>query len=153
VVGNAAALDALAQVKSNFDSGLFRPVQEAAASALTGDEDWAAKRNALYEKRLDILVKTLHQIGFQAQLPLATFYIWARLPERFCSAAGDESNGPAESAAERFALSLLRHTGVAVAPGSFFGAEGECYLRFSATLPTERIAEAAHRLLSFAGDQ
>ncbi len=131
-VGNPEALTALAQVKSNMDSGMFRPLQEAAAQALAIDPAWIATRNATYRQRMDILLAGLEGTGMQGQLPRAALYIWASVP-------------PGETS-EPFALALLNQTGVAVAPGSFFGPAGEGYVRLSVTAPTDRIREAVARL-------
>ncbi len=131
-VGNPEALAALAQVKSNVDSGLFRPLQEAAARALAIDPGWIVARNVTYRHRMAILLAGLEGTGIQGQLPRAALYLWARVP-------------PGE-ASEPFALTLLNQTGVAVAPGSFFGPAGEGYVRLSVTAPTDRIREAVERL-------
>lgn len=131
-VGNAEALAMLARLKSNVDSGHFRPVQEAAVAALRTDVAWIAARNAVYAERLALLHEALTRVGWPISLPKATFYLWAPLP-----------TGPSSKA---FALDLLEATGVAVAPGAFFGAGGEGYVRLSVTAATERIVEAARRI-------
>ncbi len=149
-VGNTAALDALAQVKSNVDSGHFRPVQEAALKALVLDESWLTERNEVYRERLGIVVDALCELGFDAAIPRATLYVWAQVPDHLPDPERDEADVPAASSGERFALSLLQRTGVAVAPGSFFGAEGQEYIRVSVTAATDRVLEAVRRLRSFA---
>jgi LL-diaminopimelate aminotransferase len=151
-VGNSAALDALAQVKSNVDSGSFRPVQEAAVRALAAEEDWITKRNKVYRERLQIVVDSLQEIGFDAHMPQATLYVWARLPQELLTRKRSGPEDAAAGAAEHFALSLLEHTGVAVAPGSFFGIQGGSHIRVSVTVPTGRVREAARRLRSFCAD-
>jgi LL-diaminopimelate aminotransferase len=135
-VGNASALAALAQVKSNVDSGLFRPLQEAAIRALSVAPAWLTARNDVYRERLETIVEALRATGMEASRPRATLYAWARLPPGWTS--------------ETFARTLLERTGVSVAPGSFFGPGGEGYVRVSATAPTARIREAAVRLRQFA---
>jgi LL-diaminopimelate aminotransferase len=130
-VGSAAALGVLAQTKSNVDSGMFRPAQVAAIRALSVDTGWISQRNTVYGERMDILLAGLDAIGLKASRPRATLYLWARLPE------GETS--------EAFALSVLEETGVALAPGSFFGPGGEGYVRFSVTAPTHRLEEAVER--------
>lgn len=133
-VGNEAALAALAQVKSNMDSGLFRPLQEAAIAALDNTTPvWLAARNALYRERFDVLAEGLRALGMAAQPPQATLYLWAAIP------AGWPSS-------EAFALAVMERTGVVFAPGSFFGPAGEGYVRVSVTASTERVREAARRL-------
>jgi LL-diaminopimelate aminotransferase len=134
-VGNAGALDLLQKIKSNVDSGLFRPLQRAAVAALGTGEAWIEERNAIYRERLGVLVAALATAGLVAAMPRATPYLWVRIPDG--------------ETAEPFALRLLHDTGIAVAPGTFFGPGGEGFVRVSATAPTGRIREAADRLSSW----
>jgi len=143
-VGNAAALSSLAQVKSNVDSGLFRPLQEAAVCALSVEPAWLAARNSVYRERLEIVLDGLNAAGMAASRPRATLYVWARIPEP------GEGQVPSGWTSETFALALLERTGVAVIPGSFFGPGGEGYVRVSVTAPTPRVREAMQRLCQFA---
>ncbi len=136
-VGNAQALESLALIKSNVDSGIFLPLQEAAVQALSTAPDWLAERNRVYRERLDIITRGLNAAGMETARPRATLYAWARVAEGWASA-------------EEFALALLERAGVAVAPGSFFGPAGGRYVRVSSTAPTERIEEAMTRLRRFA---
>jgi LL-diaminopimelate aminotransferase len=134
-VGNAEALSALARVKSNVDSGIFRPLQDATVRALAADPEWLMARNVAYEERVDVILEALAEVGMAAVRPRATLYVWARVP------TGWES--------ETFAQALLEQAGVAIAPGPFFGPAGEGYVRFSITAPTERVREAMARLRQF----
>jgi LL-diaminopimelate aminotransferase len=142
-VGNAQTLEALARVKSNVDSGIFRPLQEAAIEALSTDPAWIAERNEVYRERLALLVDGLRGIGLEASLPQATLYLWTRIP-----GTGDSRGQPAWTS-ERFALTLLEKTGLSVAPGSFFGPGGEGFVRVSATASTPQIRDAVRRLQAF----
>lgn len=142
-VGNARALRALAQVKSNVDSGIFRPLQEAAIVALSTDPGWVDDRNRVYEERLELLAEGLRSIGLEASRPQATLYLWTRVP------GGATEDAWAGWTSESFALTLLEETGIAVAPGSFFGPGGEGFVRVSATAPTAQIQEATRRLRAF----
>jgi LL-diaminopimelate aminotransferase len=142
-VGNARALAALTCVKSNVDSGIFLPLQEAAIEALSIDPGWIAERNQVYRDRLELLIDGLRRIGLEASLPRATLYLWTGIPE---AAAGQ---GRPTWTSEGFASMLLERTGIAVAPGSFFGPGGEGFVRVSATAPTSRIREAVRRLEAF----
>ncbi len=135
-VGNSDALAALAQIKSNVDSGIFRPLQEAAIQALSSAPEWLERRNRVYRERLEIIVEGLEAAGMNAVCPRATLYVWVRLPRGRSS--------------EEFALALLEQTGVAVAPGSFFGPAGEGYIRISVTAPTTQVREAMVRIRRFA---
>jgi LL-diaminopimelate aminotransferase len=134
-VGNRQALAGLAQIKSNVDSGIFRPLQEAAVEALATDDGWMLKRNQVYQGRRDFVVAGLASAGLEATCPQATLYVWARLP--------------AGSDAESWALELLHSTGVAVAPGSFFGPAAGEHVRLSIGAPTDRIQSAMERLKQF----
>lgn len=135
VVGNRAAVKALAQVKTNIDSGIFTAIQEAAVMALTGDQTWLEDRNAIYQERRDIILEGLAAVGIKARKPLATLYIWAEVPEGYSSA--------------EFADKLLAEQGVSFAPGSAYGKCGEGYLRISVGMATSRVREAMKRLKKF----
>ncbi len=142
-VGNAKALRSLAQVKSNIDSGIFRPLQEAAVAALSVESDWVSRRNEVYEERFELLIDGLQAIGLGAPPPQATLYLWVPIPETVGMEKGPRGRS------ESFARTLLRETGIAVAPGAFFGPGGEGYVRVSATAPTAQIEEARCRLLAW----
>ena len=135
-VGGAHALDALEKLKSNLDSGAFLAIQEAGAAALTGPQDCADTMRALYQKRRDLLVDGLAEIGWRIPRPKGTCYVWAPVPDGYTSA------GLAEA--------LLRDAGVLATPGSAYGQHGEGYLRFSLTVQgqrqEERIVEAVARI-------
>ena len=135
VVGNCAAIKALAQVKTNVNTGIFTAIQEAAVVALTGDQAWLEGRNAIYQERRDIILEGLAAVGIKAHKPLATFYIWAEVPEGYSSAG--------------FADKLLTEQGVSFAPGSAYGECGEGYLRISVGMATPRVREAMERLKEF----
>jgi LL-diaminopimelate aminotransferase len=130
--GNSAAIAALLQVKSNTDSGIFRPVQDAAVAALSGDQDWMQDRNAIYATRRDLILETLGQLGIRADCPHASLYIWAEVPEGYRSAS--------------FVDLLLTQAGVSVTPGTAFGEHGEGYFRISLGQATPRVREALDRL-------
>jgi LL-diaminopimelate aminotransferase len=132
-VGNATAIAALLQMKSNMDSGIFLAVQDAAVAALTGDQSWLAGRNAEYQRRRDAICDVLvHDLALEVGLPAASLYVWPKVPSGYTSAG--------------FADKILVTTGVSLTPGSAFGAHGEGYLRISLGQTTERFMEAVCRL-------
>jgi LL-diaminopimelate aminotransferase len=131
-VGNATALAALLQIKSNMDSGIFRPIQDAAVAALEGDSEWMGERNSIYQQRRDLVLDTLCAMGIRAARPRASLYVWADTPAGFTSAA--------------FADMLLEETGVSITPGSVFGQHGEGHLRISMGQDTGQIKEALGRM-------
>jgi len=130
--GDKELIAALGKVKTNLDSGAFVPIQMAAIEAMRSCEQFPASISAVYRERRDILVPALNKTGIEAQPPRATFYVWGKVPGDMGSAA--------------FAEQILSKCAILVAPGVAFGRYGEGYIRFSLTLPTERVREAARRL-------
>ena len=132
VVGNARIIDALTRLKSNLDSGIPQAIQHAAIEALTGPQDCIEEHNAIYQRRRDLLLQTLSEMGLEARPPRASLYIWARIPGGYTSLD--------------FATKLLEEAGVVVTPGIGYGKYGEGYIRISLTIPDERLEEAVRRL-------
>ena len=83
MVGNADLVAALARIKSYHDYGSFTPVQVAAIAALEGPQDCVAAIRDTYQRRRDVLAKGLHEAGWPVQVPKASMYIWAQIPERW----------------------------------------------------------------------
>ncbi|HEY7782339.1 MAG TPA: LL-diaminopimelate aminotransferase [Ktedonobacterales bacterium] len=131
-VGNAGIVEGLARLKSNIDTGIFRPIQYAAITAIGLPESWLDERNAIYQGRRDRVLAACGRLGLAAESPRAGLYIWPRIPAGRTSA--------------EFALELLDRAGLAVTPGTNFGAGGEGYLRISLTVPDARLDEALARL-------
>jgi LL-diaminopimelate aminotransferase len=137
IVGNAAVVEGLNRLKSNIDTGIFRPIQVAAARALALPQEWLDRRNAIYQRRRDVVVEACGALGMQVSVPEAGLYVWPRIP------AGKRSAD--------FALDLLERTGVALTPGTNFGAGGEGYVRISLTVPDDRLDEAVARMKAAVG--
>ena len=132
VVGSPTALRALGVVKTNLDSGQFTAIQRAASAALeTPASDLDALRG-IYRNRRDRIVATLNGLGWRLEPPKGSCYVWVPVP------AGQTSAG--------FADLLLERAGVFVAPGNGYGDRGEGYVRFSLTVPDDRLDEALERL-------
>ncbi|HWR09519.1 aminotransferase class I/II-fold pyridoxal phosphate-dependent enzyme [Sporomusa sp.] len=132
VVGNAHIISLLGRLKSNFDYGIFYPLQQAAIAALTGSQNCVAETAAAYQRRRDIIVDGFSEIGWVADRPKASMYVWAPVPTKQSS--------------YDFTVSLLKNTGVAVIPGSAFGACGEGYVRIALVQPEQRLSEAVTRI-------
>jgi LL-diaminopimelate aminotransferase len=135
--GNAEAIRALHTLKSNVDSASFRPIYEAAAIALTGDQSWLKERNDLYRERRDIIVEALRAAGLSVNTPQATLYVWPHVPASVTS--------------EQFTARLLDEAGVSITPGTAFGPAGEGYARISLGLATPRVREAMDRVGEWLG--
>jgi len=132
LVGNADLVDAVGRLKSNIDSGMFRPVQYAAIEALKLPVLWLEQRNAIYRRRRSMLVEGCNAIGMHTRTPQAGLYIWAAIPQGYTS--------------RDFANWLFDKTGVFITPGTNFGNAGEGYVRISLTAPDERIETALKRM-------
>jgi LL-diaminopimelate aminotransferase len=135
VVGNAGMVEALFQVKSNLDSGIPQAIQLAAIDALRGSQEHIGEHNAIFQKRRDKLMKVLDEIGLEARIPKATFYIWAKVPQGYTSMD--------------FTKKLLDEAGIAVTPGSGYGKMGEGYIRLSSTISDDRLEQGIDRLSSW----
>lgn len=131
-VGNPEIIKGLAHVKSNVDSGVFQAVQVAGITALETPDAELQPLREIFRERRDIAVDALNTMGWKLAKPKGTFYIWAPVPKgtkcvEFCSR-------------------VIQETGVAITPGTAFGAEGEGYFRISYTVGTDRLREAMDRL-------
>ncbi|MBT3389660.1 MAG: aminotransferase class I/II-fold pyridoxal phosphate-dependent enzyme [Chloroflexi bacterium] len=130
--GNRVAIGALRKLKTHADSGHFLPIQEGAVAALTGDQGWLAKRNAVYQARRDVTMNALQSVGLQPHASKASLYIWCPIPEGWRSMD--------------FALHILNTAHVSVTPGTIFGPRGEGYFRLSLVQPEEVIEAAMQRM-------
>jgi LL-diaminopimelate aminotransferase len=134
IVGNAEAVQAYWKLKTNIDSGMFEAVQMAAVAAFQSAADFPKEMSAKYERRRNLVVDALREIGVDVTPPKGTIYIWAPVPAGHTSASYCEH--------------VLDEAGVVVSPGSSYGPSGEGFFRISLTLPDERLAEAVERLRS-----
>ncbi len=132
VVGNATIVDALKRVKSNMDSGIPQAIQYAAIEALGGSQDCIQEHNAVYQRRRDLVVDMLNNLGIEAKPPKASLYVWAKVPEGYNSVD--------------FASDLLEQVGVVVTPGIGYGKSGEGYVRLSLTIPDAGLVKGLSRL-------
>ncbi|MCY4442499.1 MAG: LL-diaminopimelate aminotransferase [Deltaproteobacteria bacterium] len=131
-VGCPELVATLAQVKSNVDSGVFQPVQEAAILALEHAEEFLGPIREVYQERRDTLLDGLHQAGFELPAPRATFYVWLPVPGGWSSAD--------------FTARLLDEAGIVTTPGNGFGEPGEGFIRMTLCSPADRLKEAVQRL-------
>lgn len=131
MVGNENLVHALARIKSYHDYGTFTPIQVAAIAALEGPQDCVAEITASYKSRRDVLAKGLHEIGWNVDIPKASMYIWAKIPDHYMK------DGSLE-----FSKRLLKEAKVAVSPGIGFGEYGDDYVRFALIENEQRIRQA-----------
>jgi LL-diaminopimelate aminotransferase len=134
-VGNATMIDALKRLKSNIDSGIPQAIQYAAIEALNGPQDCIQEHNAIYQRRRDLVIEVLNNMGFTARTPKATLYVWAKVPKGYTSV--------------EFATDLLERVGVVVTPGTGYGKHGEGYVRLSLTIADASLVKGLSRITNW----
>ena len=134
IAGNAEVVERYRQLKTNLDSGMFDALQLAGVAALTDAREFPRQMSEVYRRRRDLMIDALRVIGIDAEPPLATPYLWIRVPEGHDSAS--------------FTELVLEQAAVIVSPGPSFGPSGEGYVRISLTVSDDRLEEAAGRIAS-----
>src|SRR5215208_5923497 len=113
MVGNRELVTALARMKSYHDYGTFTPIQVASIIALEGPQECVAEARMKYQKRRDVMCAGLHAAGWKVEVPRATMYVWAKIPEQYKQMKSLE-----------FSKKLLEEAHVAASPGIGFGEYG-----------------------------
>jgi alanine-synthesizing transaminase len=131
MVGNKELCNALARIKSYHDYGTFTPIQIASVIALDGPQECVEEVRQLYQSRRNVLAKGLHEAGWMVDVPKASMYIWAKIPEVYRKMGSLE-----------FAKKLLAEAKVAVSPGVGFGEYGDDHVRFALIENEERTRQA-----------
>ncbi len=137
MVGNPELVNALSRIKSYHDYGTFTPLQVAAIAALEGDQSCVHEIASQYQKRRDVLVKGLHEIGWMVEKPKASMYVWAKIPEAYAGLGSLE-----------FAKKMLADAKVSVSPGIGFGDYGDDHVRFALIENQDRIRQALRGIKS-----
>lgn len=127
-VGNREIIKQFRTIRTQFDYGIFKPIQYAAIAALTGPQDAILAQREEYEARNQALCGGLRSIGWQVPDSQGTMFVWAPIPE------GYESS-------QQFCLDLMEKAGVIVVPGTAFGSKGEGYVRLALVKPVEEMKE------------
>ncbi len=131
MVGNKELVSALARIKSYHDYGTFTPIQVASVIALEGPQDCVEEVRQSYQRRRDVLAKGLIEAGWPVEIPKASMYIWAKIPDAYMQLGSLE-----------FAKKLLIEAKVAVSPGIGFGEYGDTHVRFALIENEHRIRQA-----------
>jgi len=134
LTGDRALLQHVVNVKSNFDSGMFKGLQEAAITALGLPASWHETRNAEYQARRDLAGQILATQGCTWDTQAEGMFLWGKLPSGKDAAAIVDQ--------------MLYDHHVFIAPGFIFGKKGEAYLRISFCASQEKFSEALQRLQS-----
>ncbi|MCV9386356.1 pyridoxal phosphate-dependent aminotransferase [Reichenbachiella ulvae] len=132
VSGRREYIDAILRVKSNVDSGMFRPVQDAAVKALKLPKDWFDTINKEYQERRLLAERLLDTLGCSHDEEQSGMFLWAKIP------AGRGS--------EEFVDEILQDKHVFITPGTVFGSNGEGYIRISLCSTQEVLTKALGRL-------
>ena len=133
VAANPTFISWILKVKSNIDSGQFRPMMLAAVEALKQPDSWYAEVNRVYSERREVAEKIATAAGCTFDPRQQGLFVWARIPD---------SSESAEAMSDR----LLYDANVFVTPGSIFGSNGDRYIRLSLCTPRERMEEALIRV-------
>lgn len=133
LAGAKERIDEVIRFKSNMDSGMFYPMQAAAAEALDLDVEWYRDLNRIYREREVIGFELLDLMGCSYAKPQSGLFVWGRLPK----GAGD---------CFEFSDKLLYGCGVFITPGGIFGSEGNNYIRISLCSPVEVLLRAKERI-------
>ncbi|MDW8846777.1 alanine transaminase [Erwinia sp. MMLR14_017] len=137
MVGNKELVAALARIKSYHDYGTFTPLQVAAIAALEGDQQCVKEIAEQYKRRRDVLVKGLHEAGWMVEIPKASMYVWAKIPDYYAHMGSLE-----------FAKHMLQEAKVCVSPGIGFGDYGDTHVRFALIENSDRIRQAVRGIKS-----
>jgi len=136
--GNSELVQALTKIKSYLDYGTFTPIQVAAIKAINDCDNEVALISSMYESRRNELCDGLNRIGWDVKKPLATMFVWAKIPEKYLKLGSLE-----------FSKLLIEHAQVAVSPGAGFGMDGDEYVRFSLIENEHRTRQAIRGIKNF----
>ncbi len=137
-VGNKKLVAALTKIKSYLDYGTFLPLQVASTAAINGPQDYVEKIRETYKNRRDVLCDGLIDAGWNVEVPKASMFAWAEIPDAY------KHLGCLE-----FSKLLLTRAEVAVAPGVGFGPGGEGYVRIALVENRQRIRQAVRNIKQF----
>ena len=132
-VSNPQFISWILKVKSNIDSGQFRPLMLAAAKALMAGPEWHEKVNALYASRRKVAEDIMHELGCEFDRTQTGLFLWGRIKDTAVSS-------------EALADKVLQQAHVFLTPGFIFGSNGERYIRISLCASEEAMQEALQRI-------
>ncbi len=131
--GNTEVIGWLRKVRSNMDSGQFRPAMLAAVKALQAPQQWYNDLNAVYSSRRQIAEQIMQALGCSFDVKQRGLFLWGRVPTSV-------------SDAEEFCNMVLDKAHVFITPGFIFGSEGRNYIRISLCANESQLTEALNRI-------
>lgn len=134
--GRKDFIDAVLKVKSNMDSGMFKPLQLAASEALKLGEDWFFSLNAVYQNRRKLAEKILNILGCSFDENQQGLFLWAKLPANI-------------SSSEELVDHLLYEYKIFLSPGFIFGTQGQGYIRISLCADENQFKIALDRIQKY----
>jgi hypothetical protein len=130
---NAEFIQWILKVKSNVDSGMFRPMMVAAVAALQNSEEWHDEMNRVYIKRRVLARQIMDELNCTYDINQVGMFIWARIPDDY------KDSG-------ELADKILYGKNVFITPGFIFGSKGTRYVRISLCCPENTLLEALNRI-------
>ncbi|MBQ4647156.1 MAG: aminotransferase class I/II-fold pyridoxal phosphate-dependent enzyme [Candidatus Gastranaerophilales bacterium] len=133
--GNELAVTMLSRMKSTVDTGIFKVLQYIGADLLESSEGWEYidSQNIKFKNKIQKFVNGLNSLGYNVQMPKATFYLWLEIPARYKDC-------------EEFASDLLETSGIVVVPGTAFDKDATRYIRISVVASDESLSEVVKRM-------
>lgn len=136
VAGNRDMIDYLATIKGYYDYGIFQAIQIAGIIALRHCEQDMVEQNKKYQSRRDVVCDGLRRIGWEVEKPRASMFVWAKVPKEHLKGKGSIE----------YAMDLMEHAEVAIAPGRAFGEGGEDYMRIALVENEQRLRQAVRNI-------
>ena len=128
-------IQAILKVKSNMDSGMFKPIQLAAAEALKNSKEWYTTQLQVYSERKEIAKKIMDTLHCEFNFESTGMFVWAKIPKDATSS-------------QEFSEDILQNKEVFITPGFIFGKNGERFIRLSLANNNEILNEALSRIKS-----
>ena len=158
VAGEADYIREILKVKSQMDSGMFKPLQLAAIEALKAGPDWFATLNAEYRRRAVVAGRILDAIGAEYDENSAGLFLFGKIPSPSAPVRNDkvsvilsEAKESGKTPGEVISNALLYGAGVFLAPGFIFGKNGNDYIRISLCAPVEKLEKALEKVKAYLG--
>ena len=143
MAGNRDMIEHLATIKGYYDYGIFQAIQIAGIIALRHCDGTIIEQNRIYQSRRDVVCDGLRRIGWEVARPRASMFVWAKVPPERLRDKGTID----------YAMDLMEHAEVAIAPGRAFGENGEGYMRIALVENEQRLRQAIRNISRFEQDK
>ena len=131
---NSEFVQWILKIKSNIDSGMFRPLQLAAVQAYNNSEEWHEEANInVYSRRRKLAEDIMKELGCEFDEKQVGMFLWGRIPDTYTNV-------------EELTEKVLHKARVFITPGFIFGSNGSRYIRISLCAKEEKLLEALNRI-------